>query len=358
MNHVLRYLLVRMVAVLMLFPVIPTAAQKPVENKSGDAIARAIQKAVALATDHGAAVDVRLERFTGTIVGQAYREWDFSLRDDATIYRVRFDSSSKAQVLKRSEKHSDVREYWSTVRSANTVVDLDELVAVAQHKVLDAGFTPTDYTYLKYGVAGPRVHAKAPRETLEVFLEIAGEKKARRAIFHDRQYRGLTPAKIIKVRIPAAPQLPQPEIPTTEMPEVKIPEISDPNILIQENDHMVMITLWSDILFDFDKWDIRSDAKDALGQILHVLTGRYAKLPFEIHGHTDAMGIEAYNLNLSKQRAHAVKDWLVAHGIEGTRTSVYSHGELQPVAPNSNADGTDNPEGRQMNRRVDIRIYK
>ena len=330
----------------------------PLLNKAGEPVAQAIQQALALAADHGAAADVRLERFTGTIAGKAYREWDFNVRDDATIYRVLFDSSNRARVFKRSEKQRAVREYWSTIRSTETIVDLDELVLDAQQKVIDAGLTPTGSMYLEYRLAGPGAPAEAPRETLEVFFEIAGEDKARCAIFHDGQFQRLTPAKIIKFRIPTAPQLPQPDIPSAEIPEVKIPEISDPNILVQENEQMVLITLWSDILFDFDEWNIRPDAEKALGQILEVLTGRYADLPFEIHGHTDSMGTEVYNWDLSMLRANSVKKWLVAQSIQEERISIYAHGELQPIVPNSNTDGSDNPSGRQKNRRVGIRIHK
>lgn len=333
-------------------------AQKLSVNQPGQPIAQATLQAFALAADHGASADARIERFTGTIVGNVYRQWDFSVRDNAIIYRVRFDSSNKTEVFKRSEKQDAVRKYWSTVKSTNPISDLDRLVMVAQQKVVEAGLTPTEYTYLKYTVAGPRVPETAPRETLEVFLEIAGEEKDRRALFHDRRFQRLTPVKIIKVHIPAAAKIPQPEMPTIEIPEVNIPEISDPNIRVQENEQFAVLTMWSDVLFDFDKWNIRMDAEEGLRQILEVLTNRYAQYPFEIHAHTDSMGKEAYNVNLSQHRANSVKEWFVTHGIQEERASIYPHGELQPVAPNNNADGTDNPEGRQKNRRVEIRILK
>ena len=352
MTTIKRGLFLQVAALLALLPV--AAMTEPPRQP----IAQAISHALVLAADHGASDDARLERFTGTIAGNAYSLWDFSLRDNVSIYRVRFDSSTKTEVFQNSEKQDAVREYWSTVKSAKTIADLDRLVHVAQQKVLEAGFTPTDYMHLKYSVAGPRVPETAPRETLEVFLEIAGEENARRAIFHDRQFQRLTPAKIIKVRIPALPRIVQPEIPAVEIPEVTIPEISDLNIRVQENDQIVMLTLWSDILFDFDKWNIRIDAEEALRQILDVLTNRYSEYPFEIHGHTDSKGDRAYNVNLSQHRADSVKEWLVNHGIQQERITVHPHGELQPIAPNSKPDGTDNPEGRQKNRRVEIRIHK
>jgi outer membrane protein OmpA-like peptidoglycan-associated protein len=336
------------------FPSIP----RPSENESGEPVAQAIQKALALVVDQGATDESRLERFTGTIVKNVYSQWDFSMRNGSTVYRVRFDSRNKTQVFKRPEKQGAVQEHWSAVKPANTIVKLDGLVAAAKRKVVEAGLMPTDYMYIKYGAAGPRAPEQAPRETLEVYFEIAGEEKARRAIFYDYQFQSLTQAKIIKVHIPTMPQVPRPEIPTAEIPQVKIPEITDSNIHVQENEQLVVITLWSDILFDFDKWSIRLDVEKTLGQILEVLTVRYAELPFEIHGHTDSKGIEAYNLNLSRRRAHSVKQWLVTHGIQEERISIYAHGELQPIAPNSNTDGTDNRKGRQKNRRVEIRIHK
>jgi photosystem I P700 chlorophyll a apoprotein A2 len=117
-----------------------------------------------------------------------------------------------------------------------------------------------------------------------------------------------------------------------------------------------IIELPGDILFDFDKWSIRKDAEESLAKVADIITAtRYS---VSIIGHTDAKGNDAYNLELSQKRADAVKSWFVDEaGIDASRIKAYGKGENEPTAPNSHPDGSDNPEGRQKNRRVEIRIH-
>lgn len=125
----------------------------------------------------------------------------------------------------------------------------------------------------------------------------------------------------------------------------------------KETDTEYLIELPGDILFDFDKWTIREDAEETLSKVGEIIcTFQY---PVAIIGHTDSKGTEAYNLELSKKRAEAVKQWLVSQaGIDPSRIETTGKGESEPIAPNTNPDGSDNPEGRQKNRRVEIRIRK
>ncbi len=180
----------------------------------------------------------------------------------------------------------------------------------------------------------------------------------------DREKTERTPkADIPKVIIPKAiiPKaiIPKAIIPKApDIPEVSIPEITHSQIKVRENEEWAIITLASDVLFDFDQWNIRNDAQEVLREVLGALTGRYAGLPLQLHGHTDAKGTEAYNMKLSKRRAEAVKGWFVEQGVPAERMTIFAHGESQPIAPNTKKDGSDNPEGRQLNRRVEIYIHK
>ncbi len=125
----------------------------------------------------------------------------------------------------------------------------------------------------------------------------------------------------------------------------------------KETDTEYLIELPGDILFDFDKWTIREDAEDTLSKVGEII--RASQYPVAIIGHTDSKGAEAYNLELSKKRAEAVKQWLVSQaGIDPSRIEPTGKGENEPVASNTNPDGSDNSEGRQKNRRVEIIIRK
>ncbi len=125
-----------------------------------------------------------------------------------------------------------------------------------------------------------------------------------------------------------------------------------------ETDTEIRIELSGDILFDFDKWDIRREAEPVLGNVAEVIN-RYGDSTVIVEGHTDSKGSDSYNQKLSQERADSVKNWLVKFGeVEGARIAARGMGESEPVAPNSNDDGSDNPEGRQKNRRVEITVEK
>ena len=115
-----------------------------------------------------------------------------------------------------------------------------------------------------------------------------------------------------------------------------------------------LITLEDGLLFDFGKSDIRPDAAQTLSTLATVLND--AKVPTaHIYGHTDSVSDEAFNQKLSEDRANAVKNELSKNGVSPTLDAT-GYGETKPVAPNENPDGSDNPAGRALNRRVEIYI--
>lgn len=123
------------------------------------------------------------------------------------------------------------------------------------------------------------------------------------------------------------------------------------------------LVVGADALFDFDKAELSAAAEASLavlGPRIRELSGASAgatgKQPpkVTIEGHTDAKGDEAYNHGLSERRAKAVRGWLAAQGFVAAETPIVGFGERQPVAPNSKPDGSDDPEGRARNRRVEV----
>ena len=116
----------------------------------------------------------------------------------------------------------------------------------------------------------------------------------------------------------------------------------------------VRIALSADVLFDFDKADLRAEAKPSLDKVVAVLKS-YPKSTATVEGHTDSKGDDAYNRKLSERRAESVRKWLAANGAS-LRMSTRGWGEKKPVAPNAKPDGKDDAEGRQKNRRVEITV--
>jgi outer membrane protein OmpA-like peptidoglycan-associated protein len=118
----------------------------------------------------------------------------------------------------------------------------------------------------------------------------------------------------------------------------------------------VKIELDADVLFDFDKYSLRPEAADSLRKVGEVAKS-YGNSPVLIEGHTDGKGTHPYNMKLSENRAVSVKNWLVQNAsVSAARISTHGWGETKPVAPNTNPNGSDNPSGRQKNRRVEITI--
>ena len=109
----------------------------------------------------------------------------------------------------------------------------------------------------------------------------------------------------------------------------------------------------ADALFEFDKATLTPDAEETLKALLPLLA-KAGKHPATLEGHTDAKGSDTYNQTLSEKRAQAVKDWLVARGALPATTGARGWGERRPVAPNAKPDGSDDPQSRQKNRRVEV----
>ena len=118
------------------------------------------------------------------------------------------------------------------------------------------------------------------------------------------------------------------------------------------------MNLSADLLFDFDKADIKPAAEPELQKVATILKS-YPKAQVAIEGHTDGKGNDAYNQTLSEKRATTVADWLIKNGgVNGANLRTRGWGKTKPVAPNTEPDGSDNPDGRAKNRRVEITVTK
>lgn len=124
------------------------------------------------------------------------------------------------------------------------------------------------------------------------------------------------------------------------------------------DDREITVELPADVLFDFGKFRLRTEAQASIEKAIEVLRGHTQAL-ITINGHTDSIGGDAYNDALSLRRAQAVAQALAARLAEGgqQRTlTVNGFGRRNPIVPNTKPDGSDDPQGRQRNRRVEILI--
>jgi len=109
----------------------------------------------------------------------------------------------------------------------------------------------------------------------------------------------------------------------------------------------------ADALFDFDKSELNGRARETLDALGPLLL-RESSHPIRIEGHTDGIGTAEYNQKLSERRSDSVDKWLIENHFLTSVATTCGYGKTRPVAPNKNPDGSDNPMGRQKNRRVEI----
>ena len=126
----------------------------------------------------------------------------------------------------------------------------------------------------------------------------------------------------------------------------------------QQSGRSLSMNLSGDVLFDYDKAALKPEAEQALKKVAVVLS-QFPESKVTVEGYTDSKGTKATNMQLSRDRAQAVKDWLVKNGgVLAANVSTKGFGEQYPIAPNKNTDGSDNPLGRALNRRVSIIVEK
>ncbi len=111
----------------------------------------------------------------------------------------------------------------------------------------------------------------------------------------------------------------------------------------------------NNIFFDFDKATLRATSNVELRNLVRFMN-KYPGMSVEISGYTDSKGTEEYNMKLSQNRAQAVVTYLLSKGIGTDRMTAKGYGESNPDAANQKPDGSDDPAGRQLNRRVELKI--
>ena len=118
---------------------------------------------------------------------------------------------------------------------------------------------------------------------------------------------------------------------------------------IRRTGNVLEVSYKSDLLFDINSAAVHPGAYADLDSLARVLV-QYPETVIHIAGHTDSTGSESYNLTLSQRRAETVRQLLIQRGVSPARIIATGYGETMPRAGNNTASG------RQMNRRVEIRI--
>ncbi|WP_062544571.1 OmpA family protein [Rufibacter tibetensis] len=139
-----------------------------------------------------------------------------------------------------------------------------------------------------------------------------------------------------------------------DAPVVNVPDLAGSDVTVRGNDSVTIYQASQDILFDVDKAEIKESGKASLQKIAANIKERtQGEGMIRVFGFTDSTASKEYNMELGKERAKAVEDWMTSNaGFEGDRIKVISKGQQDPIATNKTA------EGRQQNRRVEIVVLK
>jgi len=118
---------------------------------------------------------------------------------------------------------------------------------------------------------------------------------------------------------------------------------------VSREGNLLAVTFKGDVTFDTNSTEIRPGLYAEITRVARILK-QYPDTLVRVEGHTDSVGTDAYNIDLSMRRANSVRTLLVREGVSGDRMQAVGYGESTPVATN------DTGAGRQMNRRVEIKI--
>ena len=182
--------------------------------------------------------------------------------------------------------------------------------------------------------------ARAAAQAQQQAAEAAAQQAAReRASALEQQH--AAEAETEKARLAAA----QAE---REKGELRAQLLSQLNSILQTRDTARgLIVNMSDVLFDTGSYTLKPGAREMLAKISGIVLA-HPGLNLQIEGHTDSVGSDEFNRQLSERRADSVRDFLAQQGVPASSITARGFGKTQPVATN------DTPEGRQRNRRVEI----
>lgn len=128
--------------------------------------------------------------------------------------------------------------------------------------------------------------------------------------------------------------------------------------LLSRKDERGLVLYLPDVLFEFDRADLTDTARQKIAAVAEIVVRLAPDRTLSVEGHTDSIGDEEYNLDLSLRRAVAVAEALQANGVAQAKLRTVGHGERHPVAANETPEGRDDKAGRAQNRRVEVVIER
>ena len=136
-----------------------------------------------------------------------------------------------------------------------------------------------------------------------------------------------------------------------------ITNISLDTLIVLDKIELNKTFVLENIYYNFNRAEIREDAAKELDKLVQLLVDN-PEIKIELGSHTDSVDTDSFNMLLSQRRAESAVTYIVQNGIAPDRIVAKGYGESKPIARNTNPDGSDNPDGRQKNRRTEFKILE
>lgn len=151
--------------------------------------------------------------------------------------------------------------------------------------------------------------------------------------------------------IESEPQYVLEDIAEEKKPLEDIIVFNEKGVVIRKENGNLILSMPEEILFDFDSYSVKNGVKDSLDGLAKALK-EHREIKLKIDGHTDFIGTDQYNFNLSLKRANSIKTYLISKGVMGNNISIEGYGKQNPIASNKTESG------RAKNRRVEFIISR
>lgn len=151
--------------------------------------------------------------------------------------------------------------------------------------------------------------------------------------------------------IESEPQYVLEEVYSEQKPLEDIIVFNEQGVIIRKENGNLILSMPVEILFDFDSYSVKESVKNSLDRLAKALREN-EEIKLKVDGHTDYIGSDQYNFNLSLKRANSIKNYLISKGVNYKNISIEGYGKQNPIASNKTEIG------RARNRRVEFIISR
>ena len=246
------------------------------------------------------------------------------------------DAQAKIAAEKQAAEQREAQARADAAAQAQRRQEADQARLLAEQAKLEAVRAELDAQEAAREAARQQQQAEAARQAA-LAQQQAAESQAQQAA----QARAAAEAEAEKARQSAAKA-------EAEKAQLRAQLLQQFNAVLQTRDSARgLIVNMSDVLFDTGSATLKPGAREKLAKISGILLA-HPGLSLQVEGHTDSVGTDEFNQELSGRRADGVRDYLAQEGVPASNMTAKGFGKTQPVATN------DTPEGRQRNRRVEL----